>query len=143
MKARIMLFAIALVPLYMTAQSAILPSPSVSAGIETSLDMALGKGDVEVISKHFANKVELTIVDETETVMKQAATDRLTEFYEANSPRAYHLKSMVDGIRETGELVTLSGNYKIEITYTVATQKKKITALGIGAVSPSSVSVDQ
>jgi len=137
MKARILFFVVALIPLYLAAQSAILSAPSVSKGIPTDLDMALGKGDVDAISGFLADKVEMTLLDETETVMKNAAIERLSEFYETNPPRGYHIKSVVDGTRESGELVTLNGNFKVNITY-LDTKQKKVTTLGIGEVEATS-----
>jgi hypothetical protein len=123
----------------MFAQSAILPSPSMTQGIPTSLDMAFGKGDVETISTHLADNVKLTIQDTTETVKKDVAVTRLTEFFEANPARGFHMQSSVGEMQHTGELTTITGVYSVGIHYKDSPKKqskdRKITELEIKTVS--------
>lgn len=131
MKTGFIAFLISLLPTFIIAQSVILPAPSVTTGIETSLDMALSKGDVDIIAQHLAPEVALSIptMEGSETVSKAVAKERLTEFYDAYSPRGYHPVSTVDNSRESGELVTLKGNFKVNLLYREMKAKKQISAL--------------
>lgn len=141
MKNGILAMLFSLLPLCLFTQSAILPSPSFSTGIPTSLGMALGKGDIDAIANFLSNDVELTIPSmQAETVTKHVAKERLTEFYASMSPRGYHVFSVVDNTRESGELVTLNGNFKVSIVYRDLESKKQVDALSFTPAGDASVS---
>lgn len=141
MKTGLIALLISLIPAGIPAQSAILPSPLLSQGIPTSLGMALGKGDVDAIISFCSQDIELTLLNENETekVTKNVAKDRLTEFYTAYSPRGYHVHSVVNKTRETGELVTLKGTFKVNIVYRDMESGKLVNALSITPVGDVSL----
>jgi hypothetical protein len=141
MKTGVIALLISLFTVCIIAQSAILPSPSLSTGIPTSLGMALGKGDVEAITGFFDQQVELTLPQMTtaEKVTKNEARDLLMQFYESFSPRGYHILSVVDNARESGELVTLKGSFKVQIAYDEVRTKRLVGALSITPVGDVSL----
>ena len=141
MKTGFIALLISLLPISIIAQSVILPAPSVTEGVETSLDMALSKGDVEVITQHLAPEVALSIptMDASETVTKSIAKERITEFYDFYAPRGYHPVSVVDNTRESGELVTLKGTFKVNLLYREMKSQKLISALHITPVDDVSL----
>lgn len=74
----------------LTAQSAIMLSPKASTGIPTSLEMAIGKGDVPAIERYLASQVDISIDGKKESLSKSAASERLREFYKTHPAYGYY-----------------------------------------------------
>ena len=125
----------------LSAQSAILPSPSLTSGIPTTLDMALGKGDIPAIEGYLSSQVELTIDDEKGTISKAEAVDRLEEFYAAHPAWGYHaISANDDRTQKSGQLTTKDGVYDVAIDLTGPVSRRLVKIMTIERVSPDSVS---
>jgi hypothetical protein len=109
---------------------------SANPGSETippDLSTALGKGDVTTISSYFADKVEVKIDGESETLMKTDATSRVREFYTGNPATGFKAmssdKTSEKPAMEVGELTTDKGTYRVYVEFSKEATKPQITAL--------------
>ncbi|HLF63626.1 MAG TPA: DUF4783 domain-containing protein [Saprospiraceae bacterium] len=134
MKAGFIILIVSLSPLFLGAQSAILPSPSLSTGVKSSLAMSIGKGDVMAIAEFLADKVELTIESEQEMLMKNETVERLREFYTAHPAKGYiPISSSGSKTEEFGELTTDNGSFQVSLQFTKQTSRRLITAMRLGS----------
>ena len=53
------------------------------------ISTALNTGDVETLSKYFADNVEISIQDKEQVYPKAKATDIMRSFFDANKPKAF------------------------------------------------------
>ena len=128
MKMSLFFLVVSLSPLFLTAQPSIAPIPP-------DLTAAFGKGDVSTISGYFADKVELKLTDESETLMKAEATTRLREFFAAHPAESFTVMPLPESKEkkqnyEAGVLITNEGKYKVHIFFAEPESNKRlITAL--------------
>ena len=83
-----------------------------------SITSALNTGDVDALSKYFANDVEISIQDKEQTYAKAKATEVVRTFFNTNKPKSF--SQMHKGTsRENsdqyciGNLVSANGNYRV------------------------------
>jgi hypothetical protein len=107
-----------------------------SVSAQTDVTNALGKGDVTSLSEHLAEKVELSIGDKEELLLKSEVVSRLNAFYSTHPARGF--KAMHSGNSKAkesnytiGELLTDSGNYRVYIYFTQEGGKRMIAELRI------------
>ena len=107
-----------------------------SVSAQTDVTSALGKGDVATLANHLAEKVELSIGDKEEFLLKAEVVSRLNAFYSTHPAKGY--KAMHSGNSKTnesnytiGELLTDSGNFRIYIYFTQEGGKRTIAELRI------------
>jgi hypothetical protein len=133
MKTYLVILMISLSQVVISAQSAILPSPSTGSGVKSSLAMSIGKGDVAAISESMADKVELSIAGEKETLARTDAAERLEEFYAAHPARGFiPMVKNTERTEEIGELSTENGDFKVFLQFTKRGSKRLISVMEIG-----------
>lgn len=128
MKVLLFFLAVSLSSVMLTAQPSVAPIPP-------DLTAAFEKGDVSTISSYFADKVELKLTDEAETLMKADATVRLREFFAAHPAKSFQVMPLPEGKEgkenyEKGVLITDTGKYSVHVYFTEPeSNKRKIAAL--------------
>lgn len=58
-------------------------------GLET-ISTALNSGDIETLSKYFADNVEISIQDKEQVYSKAKATEILRSFFDTNKPKSFN-----------------------------------------------------
>lgn len=86
-------------------------------GLE-AISTALNTGDIETLSKYFADNVEISINDKEQTHPKAKATEVLRGFFEANKPKSFsqvHKGTSRENSDQycIGNLTATSGNYRV------------------------------
>lgn len=79
-----LIFVLLLSPLVALAHANAQPNPGLDA-----IAKALGTGDVESLSKYFADNVEISIQDKEQTYAKTQATDVVRDFFNTNKPKGF------------------------------------------------------
>lgn len=78
-----LIFAFLLVPSFLFAQA----SPAIDA-----ISTALGSGDVETLSKYFADNVEISVNEREQNYPKARAAEAMRTFFSSNRPVAFSQK---------------------------------------------------
>jgi hypothetical protein len=105
-----LLFLIAFAPAVLFAKQG---NPS----LET-IAAALNTGDVETLSKYFADNVEISIQDKEQVYRKGEATEVMRGFFNSNKPKAFsqvHKGTSRENSDQycIGNLSASSGNYRV------------------------------
>ncbi len=86
-------------------------------GITEDVATALKSGNAFKLSKFFQEKVDLTILDESDLISKLEAEQKLYAFFRENQPSHFeilHQGESKSGLEYTiGKLVTDNGNYRV------------------------------
>ena len=135
MKTYLVILMISLSQVSISAQSAILLSPSQGSGVKSSLAMSIGKGDVAAISESMADKVELSIAGEKETLARTDAAKRLEEFYAAHPARGFFPMVKHEGRRnrETSK----ESDFKVFWHHRAGSSVRLLNVNGIAAKRPT------
>ncbi len=83
-----------------------------------AISTALGAGDVDVISKYFADNVEISIQDKEQVYAKSKAAEVLKGFFDSNKPKAFaqvHKGQSRENSDQycIGNLSATSGTYRV------------------------------
>ena len=83
-----------------------------------AISTALGAGDVDVISKYFADNVEISIQDKEQVYAKSKAAEVLKGFFDSNKPKAFaqvHKGQSRENSDQycIGNLSVTSGTYRV------------------------------
>ncbi|MBC7777254.1 MAG: DUF4783 domain-containing protein [Phycisphaerae bacterium] len=83
-----------------------------------AISTALSTGDVDVLSKYFADNVEISIQDKEQMYSKAKAAEVLKGFFDANKPKAFaqvHKGQSRENSDQycIGNLTATSGNYRV------------------------------
>ena len=86
-------------------------------GLE-AISVALNTGDIETLSKYFADNVEISIDDKEQTHPKAKASEVLRTFFDANKPKAFsqvHKGTSRESSDQycIGNLTATTGNYRV------------------------------
>jgi hypothetical protein len=86
-------------------------------GLET-ISNALNTGDVETLSKYFADNVEISIQDKEQVYSKAKATEVIRSFFDNNKPKGFsqvHRGTSRENSDQycIGNLSATSGNYRV------------------------------
>lgn len=86
-------------------------------GLE-AISTALSTGDVEALSKYFADNVEISIQDKEQLYPKAKAAEVLKSFFESNKPKAFaqvHKGQSRENSDQycIGNLTATAGNYRV------------------------------
>ena len=86
-------------------------------GLE-AISTALNTGDVETLSKYFADNVEISIQDKEQVYSKAKATEVLRSFFDANKPKSFsqlHKGTSRESSDQycIGNLSATTGNYRV------------------------------
>jgi Domain of unknown function (DUF4783) len=84
------------------------------------ISKALSTGDVETLSKYFADNIEVSIQDNEQTYTKAQATDVVRTFFNTNKPKGFdqvHQGTSRENSDQycIGNLTALSGKYRVYI----------------------------
>lgn len=104
-----LIFAFFLVPSFLFAQA----SPAIDV-----ISTALGSGDVETLSKYFADNVEISINEKEQNYPKARAAEAMRTFFSGNRPVAFSQKhkgtSRGNGDQYCiGNFETSTGTYRV------------------------------
>lgn len=93
-------------------------------GLE-AISTALNSGDVETLSKYFADNVEISIQDKEQIYPKAKAADVLRGFFDSNKPKGFsqvHRGTSRENSDQycIGNLNAATGNYRVYIYLKVA-----------------------
>ena len=58
---------------------------------ESEITKAIGKGDIETLSKYFDESVEICILDLEDLLDKSEAISEIKSFFEANNPKSFQV----------------------------------------------------
>jgi hypothetical protein len=88
-------------------------------GLE-AISSALSNGDVDALSKYFADNVEISIQDVEQTYTKAKATDVLRSFFGSNKPKTFNQVHKGTSRENSdqyciGNLAASSGTYRVYI----------------------------
>ena len=105
-----MLFLLLFAPFAMMANQG---NPSLEA-----IAKALNAGDVDGLSKYFADNVEISILDNEQQVSKAKATDTLRSFFNTSKPKSFsqvHQGTSRENSDQycIGNLASSTGNYRV------------------------------
>ena len=83
-----------------------------------AISKALGSGDVETLSKYFADNVEISIKDNEQLYSKAKATEVVRGFFNSNKPRAFEQVHQGTSRENSdhyciGNLTATAGNYRV------------------------------
>jgi Domain of unknown function (DUF4783) len=86
-------------------------------GLE-AISVALNSGDVETLSKYFADNVEISIQDKEQVYNKTKAAEVLRSFFDTNKPKSFsqvHKGTSRESSDQycIGNLSAVSGNYRV------------------------------
>jgi hypothetical protein len=86
-------------------------------GLE-AISAALSAGDVDALSKYFADNVEISIQDKEQTYPKAKAAEVLKSFFESNKPKSFaqvHKGTSRENSDQycIGNLSASAGNYRV------------------------------
>lgn len=109
---------------------------AISLSAQADLNTALGQGDVEGISAHLGDKVEMTILGKEEVLPKAQAVVRLREFYAGHAARGFKImhkgnSQSKESDYQIGELVTGNGNYRVYLYFTQKSDQRQVVELRI------------
>ncbi len=103
-----------------------------------AITMALSNGDVETLSKYFADNVEISIKDNEQLYPKAKATEVLRNFFNANKPKSF--QQVHEGTsRESsdryciGNLSASNGTYRVYLYLKAAGNTLKIQEIRFDA----------
>lgn len=107
---RNLLFLLMFAPLALLANQG---NPTLDA-----ISRALGAGDVDALSKYFADNVEISVQDKEQLYPKAKATDVIRSFFGTNKPRAFaqvHQGTSRENSDQycIGNLSSASGTYRV------------------------------
>lgn len=60
-------------------------------GYETEISTAIGKGDIETLSKYFDETVEICILDLEDLLEKDEAKTAIGSFFDTNKPKSFQV----------------------------------------------------
>ena len=105
-----MLFLLLFAPFALMADQG---NPSLEA-----IAKALNAGDVDALSKYFADNVEISILDNEQQVSKAKATDTLRSFFNTSKPKSFsqvHQGTSRESSDQycIGNLTASTGNYRV------------------------------
>jgi hypothetical protein len=103
---------------------------------QADLQTALGKGDVNALSSHFSNTVEVSILGREATLSKTEAATRLQGFYTDHPARGFrtvHRGTSKDSDSNymIGELSTDKGTYRVYIYFQQQGERRLVSELRI------------
>jgi hypothetical protein len=83
-----------------------------------AISKALSTGDVETLSKYFADNVEISIKDNEQLYSKAKATEVMRNFFNTNKPRSFQQVHQGTSRESSdqysiGNLSSSSGNYRV------------------------------
>jgi len=81
---------------------------------------ALSAGDVDALSKYFADNVEISILDNEQQVSKAKATDTLRSFFNSSKPKSFsqvHQGTSRESSDQycIGNMTAANGSYRVYI----------------------------
>ncbi len=78
---------------------------------------ALQQGDSETLSKHFIQKVDLTLLDDEDIYSREEANKKLSQFFQTNGTISFSIKhkgtSKLDDQYRIGDLITKTGKFRV------------------------------
>ena len=85
-----------------------------------AITTALNSGDVETLSKYFAEQVEISIQNKEQVYTKAKATDVMRSFFDSNKPKSFsqiHRGTSRENSDQycIGNLSAATGNYRVYI----------------------------
>jgi Domain of unknown function (DUF4783) len=106
-----------------------------NSGID-AISSALSAGDVEALSKYFADNVEISIDDKEQIYPKAKAADTMRGFFGANKPKNFSSTHKGQSRENSdqyciGTLNTASGNYRVYIYLKVSGSNLSIQEMRI------------
>lgn len=109
---RNMLFLLLFAPFALMANQG---NPSLEA-----IAKALNAGDVDALSKYFADNVEISILDNEQQVSKAKATDTLRSFFNSSKPKSFsqvHQGTSRESSDQycIGNMTAANGSYRVYI----------------------------
>jgi hypothetical protein len=107
-----MLFLLLFAPFALMANQG---NPSLEA-----IAKALNAGDVDALSKYFADNVEISILDNEQQVSKAKATDTLRSFFNSSKPKSFsqvHQGTSRESSDQycIGNMTAANGSYRVYI----------------------------
>ena len=107
-----MLFLLLFAPFALMADQG---NPSLEA-----IAKALSAGDVDALSKYFADNVEISILDNEQQVSKAKATDTLRSFFNSSKPKSFsqvHQGTSRESSDQycIGNMTAANGSYRVYI----------------------------
>jgi hypothetical protein len=107
-----MLFLLLFAPFALMANQG---NPSLEA-----IAKALSAGDVDALSKYFADNVEISILDNEQQVSKAKATDTLRSFFNSSKPKSFsqvHQGTSRESSDQycIGNMTAANGSYRVYI----------------------------
>lgn len=107
-----MLFLLLFAPFALMANQG---NPSLEA-----IAKALSAGDVDALSKYFADNVEISILDNEQQVSKAKATDTLRSFFNSSKPKSFsqvHQGTSRENSDQycIGNMTAANGSYRVYI----------------------------
>ncbi len=107
-----MLFLLLFAPFALMADQG---NPSLEA-----IAKALNAGDVDALSKYFADNVEISILDNEQQVSKAKATDTLRSFFNSSKPKSFsqvHQGTSRESSDQycIGNMTAANGSYRVYI----------------------------
>lgn len=98
---------------------------------------AMSTGNAEALSKYFDEDVEVSLFDKEDTYDKAQATGLMRDFFTKNKPKSF--SQMHQGASKgkdtqfsIGEIVTISGNYRVYIYMKIVNDNYLIQEVRIG-----------
>ena len=82
------------------------------------ISTALNSGDIETLSKYFADNVEISIQDKEQVYSKAKATEVLRSFFDTNKPKSFNQVHKGTSRESSdqyciGNLSATTGNYRV------------------------------
>ena len=86
----------------------------------TAITKALNSGDIETLSSHFADNVEVSFLDKEQNYTKAGAKDAIKTFLSNNKPQSYTQMHQGNSRENSdqysiGNLTSASGSYRVYI----------------------------
>ena len=87
-----------------------------SQSLSSDISVGLKAGNVKLISKHFAESVDVSIFDKSNVYSSSEAEKELSEFFRANPPKDFtpiHAGERTGSSYVIGRLITETGEFRI------------------------------